>query len=183
MERDIFELGLPLTELVLRSVISLAAALVMVRLAVIRLDRPLDGIILALVAGALLTGIRGPDESVTGGLLVAGVTLAMFTLILSARARFPFFERFVEGGPVAVVRDGKLDTAQLRRTGMTDTELLALLSERGVRNVADVRLAIVDGSYLLVDSAHPVRDDDLAEVVRKLQEVAGQLARGPDNES
>lgn len=92
--------------------------------------------------------ITQEDYSVSGGMLTIG-TFALLSVLLSWTSwRFPRSRRVLEGRPAVVVRDGQPQEAVLADERLTRTELLAAARKNGVRDLADVELAVLenDGS-------------------------------------
>lgn len=88
------------------------------------------------------------DYSISGGMLTIG-TFALLTVFLSWSSwRFPRTRHVLEGRPAVVVRDGEPQEQVLADERLTRTELLAAARKNGVRDLADVELAILenDGS-------------------------------------
>lgn len=92
--------------------------------------------------------ITQEDYSVSGGMLTIG-TFALLSVALSWSSwRFPRSRRVLEGRPAVVIRDGALQEQMLADERLTRTELLAAARKHGVRDLADVQLAVLenDGS-------------------------------------
>lgn len=88
------------------------------------------------------------DYSVSGGMLTIG-TFALLSVLLSYLSwRFPRSRRVLEGRPAVVVRNGEPVERVLADERLTRTELLAAARKEGVRDLADVELAVLenDGS-------------------------------------
>ena len=91
------------------------------------------------------------------------------------------FERLLEGKPSIVVRDGEFDRQGMRAERMTDREVLAHLRTQGIRDMREVRLAIVetDGtvSVLLEPWADPAQK---ADVLQDEDRQRRRAVRDPD---
>lgn len=120
---------------------------------------PFDLVVLLLISNAVQNAMTGPDTTVSGG-LVAAVSLVMLNWLVSrVRLRSSRFRRFVEGIPVVLVAHGMYEYRALQHESMTVDELMAVLREHEVENVAQVELAMleVDGtvSVIRVDPNKP----------------------------
>lgn len=113
---------------------------------------PVDLLTLLLLSNVVQNAMIGPDNSLTGGLLGAGLLL----LLDRALARSPF-RRPLLGEPTLLVHEGRLLPEHLRREGVDPEELMAALREHGVERLEDVRLALleVDGTISVVPKDHP----------------------------
>jgi uncharacterized membrane protein YcaP (DUF421 family) len=84
------------------------------------------------------------DYSVTSGVLTISV-FALFTVLLSwVQWRFPGTRSMIRGKPIVIVRDGVLLAVAARQQRFTETDLMATARQQGIRNLADVELAILE---------------------------------------
>ena len=113
---------------------------------------PFDLVVILLIANAVQNAMVGPDTSVTGGLIAAGVLIVGNYGVAEARERLPWLRRAVEGTPTLLINDGKLVREHLLREGLDEDEVLMAIREHGVADVKDVRMAVLetDGSISIV---------------------------------
>ena len=113
---------------------------------------PFDLVVILLIANAVQNAMVGPDTSVTGGLIAAGVLVSVNYGVALARERLPWLRRAVEGTPTLLINDGKFVPEHLRREGLEEDEVLMAIREHGVSDVKDVRIAVLetDGSISIV---------------------------------
>jgi len=84
------------------------------------------------------------DYSMTSGVLAVSV-FALLTVLLSwTQWRFPRTRSVIRGKPVVVVRDGRLLPVASRQQRFTESDLLATARQQGIRDLADVELAILE---------------------------------------
>ncbi|MGH9038056.1 MAG: DUF421 domain-containing protein, partial [Acidimicrobiia bacterium] len=89
-------------------------------------------------------GVTQEDMSVTGAMLAVG-TIAIWVLIFSWMGfRWRRARQDIEGVPVVVVRDGRPLDEALHLERVTIDEILEGARERGIANLRDVRLAILE---------------------------------------
>jgi len=141
--------------IVARTAIVYAAVLLGLRLAGKRelgQMTPFDLVVILLIANAVQNAMVGPDTSVTGGLIAAGVLILGNYGLAQARERLPWLRRAVEGTPTLLINDGKLVSQHLRQEGLDEDEVLMAIREHGVADVKDVRMAVLetDGSISIV---------------------------------
>lgn len=141
--------------IVLRTLIVYAALLAGLRLAgkrEIGQITPFDLVVILLIANAVQNAMVGPDTSVTGGLIAAGVLIVANYGVAQARERLPWLRQAVEGTPTLLISDGKFVPEHLRREGLEEDEVLMAIREHGVADAKDVRMAVleVDGSISIV---------------------------------
>jgi len=113
---------------------------------------PFDLVVILLIANAVQNAMVGPDTSVTGGLIAAGVLVTVNYGLAAARERLPWLRRAVEGTPTLLINDGRFVQEHLRREGLEEDEVLMAIREHGVADVKDVRIAVLetDGSISIV---------------------------------
>lgn len=150
-----FALGTPAWSIILRTVAVYLALLLGLRMAGKRELGQMtifDLVVLLLLANAVQNAMVGPDTSLTGGLIAAGVLLVLNVLIAQAGVRWPRLRRAVEGSPTLLVLHGEVLTRHLRREGIDEDELEAALREHGVSEVDEVEMAVleIDGSISVV---------------------------------
>ncbi len=112
----------------------------------------LDLVAILLIANAVQNAMVGPDVSLAGGLLAAGVLLAMNRALEVVRLRSSFWGRLLEGTPTVLVEDGEFLAPHLRKEGLERSELEMAMREHGVESVGEVKLAVLetDGSISIV---------------------------------
>src|SRR2546425_8349004 len=158
-----FSLDISGWSIVLRTVIVYVALLAGLRLAGKRelgQMTPFDLVVILLIANAVQNAMVGPDTSVTGGLIAAGVLVTANYGLATARERIPRLRRAVEGTPTLLVHNGKFLLEHLLKEGLDEDEVLMAVREHGIANVSDVQTAVLetDGSISIVPAdAHVVR--------------------------
>jgi uncharacterized membrane protein YcaP (DUF421 family) len=96
------------------------------------------------------------DYSVTSGVLAISV-FALLTVALSwLQWKVPRTRSVIRGKPVVVVRDGELLPVPARQQRFTESDLLSTARQQGIRDLAEVELAILeaDGKVSFFTSTH-----------------------------
>src|SRR3972149_401805 len=150
-----FELDVNGLSIVARTLIVYLALLAGLRLAGKRelgQMTPFDLVVILLIANAVQNAMVGPDTSVTGGLIAAGVLVTVNYGLAAARERLPWLRRAVEGTPTLLINDGRFVQEHLRREGLEENDVLMAIREHGVADLKGVRMAVleVDGSISIV---------------------------------
>src|SRR5689334_18184671 len=177
---DMFHLGLPVAEKVLRPALVYAFLVVGLRLAGKRelaQINTFDLIVLLTLSNTVQNAIIGEDNSVTGGLLGATSLLAFNYLVvrfLSQRARL---DRLLEGEPVVLIEQGRLKRENLKRQLITRAELETAARKQGFRSLKEVDSCVLEtgGSITFVakdPSPTQLLHDDL---MRRLDDISRQL--------
>ena len=116
-----------------------------------------DLALVLLAANALQPAITGPDNSLTGGLIVVATLFVLNRVVAILRVRSSFVRRLLEYGPTVIGRDGVWLLPSMVRQGLDLVDVEAALREHGIDSVDEMKLATLeaDGSISIVatDSA------------------------------
>ena len=121
-----------------------------------------DLVLLLIIANAVQNAMVGPDTSLAGGLVAAGVLIAWHTVIDRVRRRSRGVARWLSGEGIMLINHGTVLEEHASRAGISRDDLLQALREHGVSSVTDVRLAVLepDGAISVI------RNDDLLPGMR-----------------
>jgi uncharacterized membrane protein YcaP (DUF421 family) len=107
---------------------------------------PFDLILLVVIGDIIQQGVTQNDFSVTG-LMLAGATIALMTVLFSyATWRFPSVRPLLAGRPVILAEDGKPIEENLRRQRITLEEVLAEARLQQIASLDEVRWAVLETS-------------------------------------
>ena len=104
---------------------------------------PLD-IIVAIVVGSNLSRIMTGRASFFGGLAACLLLVVLHRALAMATLRWNGLATLVKGGPVVLVRDGRIDEAALRRHELSRDDLEEGLRMEQEENCDNVRLATLE---------------------------------------
>lgn len=147
MWSDVFHLPVGVEEKVLRAVIIyvfLVAVLRVLGKRELGQANTLDLVVLLLVANAVQNGIIGADNSVTGAVIGALTLFVLNEAVNRASYAFPWFSRIVEGQPVTLISEGRVDRRALLRTGISLSELRSIARRQGFESLSTVHTAILE---------------------------------------
>src|SRR5438445_8817656 len=109
--KDMFVMGLPLAETILRPIIVYAYLLVSLRLSgkreLVQLN-PFDLVVLLTLSNTVQNAIIGDDNSVLGGIISATSLLATNFLVVRFLYRHRKLDQLVEGRADVLIEDGKV---------------------------------------------------------------------------
>ena len=111
-----------------------------------------DFVLLLIISNAVQNAMVGPDTSLVGGLVAAGVLMLWHWVINFVRLRDRRLERLIAGEGIMLIYHGKILDEHLRRAQLTRDELLQALREHGVAGTDDVMFAVLepDGAISVV---------------------------------
>lgn len=147
---------------------------------------PADMLLLLLLSEAVSPALSGGHDHIWTALVSAVVLIALTFAIGWLTFRSPRFEELVEGNSIILVRNGKLDTEQLRKFRITDGQLRTFLHQHGLLRVDQIAVAYVEpsGKVTMVKEAekpepkgtapHPESFDEvaaLAEIKSRLEDL------------
>jgi uncharacterized membrane protein YcaP (DUF421 family) len=151
---DLFSLQVPAWEKVLRTVLVYAGLVFLLRLAGKRDLAQLntfDLVVMLLLSNVVQNAIIGADNSLTGGLIGAGVLVAVNAGWVRVVNRRPRLTAIFEGTPTALVQDGKI-VSSLHRLGLRKADVAAALRRQGAGSIAEVaRASLEPGGAIVVD--------------------------------
>lgn len=105
-----------------------------------------DVLFIALLADAAQNGMSGEYRSL-GDAAVLLATLGGWNLAINyARFHWPLARRIFEPPTVELIRDGRILRRNMRREWVSMDELIGKLREKGISDVADVKLAVLEPS-------------------------------------
>ena len=145
--QDLFQLSAPWWHFVLRACAIYALVMVLVRVSgkrAVGQFTPFDLVLLILIGNAVQNGINGGDNSLTGAAIMATTLIALNYAVAYVTSRNRKVEKFVEGVPVLLARDGQLFEAVLRRGLVSREDFREALRMNGVDDVAEVELALLE---------------------------------------
>ena len=158
--QDLFQLSAPWWHFVLRACAIYVLVMVLVRVSgkrAVGQFTPFDLVLLILLGNAVQNGINGGDNSLTGAAIMATTLIALNYSVAFVTSRNRKVEKFVEGVPVVLARNGQLFEGVLRRELVSREDFREALRMNGVEDVSEVELALLEtnGSISVVKT----RDD------------------------
>jgi uncharacterized membrane protein YcaP (DUF421 family) len=151
---DLFDLDLPVTEKVARSLLVFAFLVLALRLAgkreVGQLN-VLDMVVLLLVSNALQNAMIGEDSSLIGGIIGASALFGANYFFVRLTYRSDRARTLLEGRPTTLFEDGHVVEQNLRREAIRTRELLSIVRERGFSGFGEVeRIELEPNGHLVI---------------------------------
>ena len=144
---ELFQLSAPWWVFVLRACVVYVMVMVLVRVSgkrAVGQFTPFDLVLLILIGNAVQNGINGGDNSLTGAAIMASTLIALNYLVAWQTSRNRRVERWVEGEPVVLARDGKVFDHVLRRELVSQSDFREALRMNSIEDVAEVELALLE---------------------------------------
>jgi uncharacterized membrane protein YcaP (DUF421 family) len=187
MLTDLFSLGIPLTEKLLRTVAVYFFLLIGLRLAGKREMSQInsfDLVVLLLLSNTVQNAIIGNDNSLVGGLIGGGALLIINALLVRTLFHFGKLDT-VEGAPDTLIRKGRLVKKHLEREMITVSELESAARKQGIESLAHVsECRLESGGSLSFIQRHPTDEERrhhesvslLAQIDARQRAITEQLA-------
>src|SRR5947209_8455003 len=180
--KDMFVLGLPLLEKILRPVIVYAFLVISLRLSgkreLVQLN-PFDLVVLLTLSNTVQNAIIGEDNSVLGGII--GATSLLVTNYLVVRFLYDHrkLDQLVEGRADVLVEGGKVRMRNLKRELITIAQLEAAARKQGFESLSEVEQCILEPGGTLTFIAKKPSGEDVRhqELLGKLERLTQEIAQ------
>lgn len=182
MTTDMFTLGVPLIEKIMRALVVYLFLIVAFRFAGKRLLaqlNPFDLVLILILSNTVQNAIIGPDDSVVGGLVGAAVLLLANGAMVRLLYRHPKLETLVEGCETKLMDQGRVLDDALETELMTKMELITAAHKQGVDSLAEVQTAAIEpGGAIWFERGSPSPEElRHREVLERLDRLERQLVR------
>jgi uncharacterized membrane protein YcaP (DUF421 family) len=180
--KDMFVLGLPILEKILRPVIVYVFLVVGLRLSgkreLAQLN-PFDLVVLLTLSNTVQNAIIGDDNSVTGGILGATALLAMNYLVVRFLYDHRKLDQFVEGRADVLIEDGKVRAQHLKKELITLEQLGAAARKQGFDALSEVQQCILEPGGTLTFIARKPATEDVRhqELLKRFESLTEELVR------
>src|SRR5689334_3966987 len=163
MWKDIFVVGAPLAEKVLRPALVYFFLVVVLRVfgkrELAQLN-PFDLVVLLSLSNTVQNAIIGNDNSLTGGLVGAFALLAVNYLVLRFLFRHRRLDQIFEGSPTVLIESGKVRKEALAKELLTRSELMTVLHRQGFDGVNDVERCVLEpGGTFYIQRKVPAQEE------------------------
>jgi len=179
---DMFALGVPILEKILRPIVVYAFLIVGLRLAgkreLAQLN-PFDLVVLLTISNTVQNAIIGEDNSVTGGVIGAATLLIVNHVLVRYLYSHEALDKLIEGNADVLMEDGKVLHDRLERELITEGEFEAAAHRQGFASLDDIERAIIEpgGSICFIAKTPTPETQRHAEVLARLDAIEALLAR------
>jgi uncharacterized membrane protein YcaP (DUF421 family) len=179
---DLLVIPIPVWEKIIRAAIVYVFLIVGLRLSgkreLAQLN-PFDLVVLLTLSNTVQNAIIGDDNSLLGGLVGATALLAINYLTVRFMFHHPRMERLVEGGPVALVKHGKICKDHLRRELISTAELQAAARRQGFDSLKEIDEAILEsgGTISFLRKEPSLERLHYEEILSRLDRISVELRK------
>jgi uncharacterized membrane protein YcaP (DUF421 family) len=179
--KDMFVMGLPLLEKILRPIVVYAFLVISLRLSgkreLVQLN-PFDLVVLLTLSNTVQNAIIGEDNSVLGGLI--GATSLLVTNYLVVRFLYDHskLDQLVEGSADVLVENGKVRTDRLKKELITMPQLEAAARKQGFESLAEVQKCVLEpgGTLTFVGRKPDTEDMRHQDLIGRLERLTQEIA-------
>ena len=179
--KDMFVMGLPLLEKVLRPIIVYAFLVISLRLSgkreLVQLN-PFDLVVLLTLSNTVQNAIIGEDNTVVGGII--GATSLLVTNFLVVRFLYGHrkLDQLVEGRADVLIENGKVRPQRLKTELITLAQLEAAARKQGFGSLSEVDQCVLEpgGTLTFLAKKPPAEEVRHQELLGKMERLAQEIA-------
>ncbi len=141
--------ALPWSHLLIRAAVSYVFVLLLLRVSGKRQIGQMGAaefVALLLVSNAVQNSMNGGDNSLTGGLVLATVLVALSKTVSWASYRWRKLGAIIQGSPCLLVYKGELVKKNLEKNLIPTRELHTLLRRQGIHDVKGIHEAVLEAN-------------------------------------
>src|SRR5438128_3996620 len=182
MWNDMFVIGLPILEKIIRPILIYLVLVVLLRIfgkrELAQLN-PFDLVVLLSLSNTVQNAIIGDDNSVSGGIIGAFTLLFVNYVVVRFLFGHRRLDQIVEGKPAVLVKEGRVCKDQLAKELITVPELQTVIRRQGLEGLHEVETCILEpgGSFVIKRKCPSDQDVKHAEVVSGIEALRSQLQR------
>jgi uncharacterized membrane protein YcaP (DUF421 family) len=179
--KDMFVLGIPLLEKILRPIVLYAFLVISLRLSgkreLVQLN-PFDLVVLLTLSNTVQNAIIGDDNTVLGGIIGATSLLATNYLVVRFLYDHRKLDQIVEGRADVLIEDGKVRTQHLRKELITMPQLQAAAHKQGFASLSEVEQCVLEpgGTMTFLGRKPAAEDVRHQELLGKMESLAHEIA-------
>jgi len=180
--KDMFVMGLPLLEKILRPIIVYAFLVIGLRLSgkreLVQLN-PFDLVVLLTLSNTVQNAIIGEDNSVTGGIIGATSLLVVNYLVVRFLYDHRKLEQIVEGKSDVLIENGKVQDRALKHELITMPQLEAAARKQGFDSLEEVQRCVLEPSGTLTFAGKKPGTDEMRhqELLQRFERLMEEITR------
>ncbi len=179
---DMFSMGVPLVEKILRPAIVYAFLVIALRIfgkrELAQLN-PFDLVVLLSLSNTVQNAIIGNDNSLPGGVIGAFALLVANYLVVRFLFRHRRLDQIFEGKPTTLIENGHIVPKSLAKELLTRSELMTVLHRQGFDSISEVdRCVLEPGGTFFIQRKMPAKEQvQYDSVMHTMSELNGKLDR------
>jgi uncharacterized membrane protein YcaP (DUF421 family) len=180
--KDMFVLGLPLAEKILRPIFVYAFLVISLRLSgkreLVQLN-PFDLVVLLTLSNTVQNAIIGDDNSVSGGIIGATSLLIVNYLVVRFLYGHKRLDQMVEGRADVLIENGHVIAERLKKELISHSQLEAAARKQGFESLSEVQKCVLEpgGTLTFVGKKPATEEVRHQELVTRLENLLGEVTR------
>lgn len=146
---QLWGVSFPYWQFIIRAAVVYAFVLILLRLAGKRQIGQMgtgEFVAILLISNAVQNSMNGGDNSITGGLVLSTVIVALSELVDYLTYKSRKMQNLLEGTPTLLIHNGRVIHKNLERELLNVYELRTMLRRQGIHNIAEVWEAILESN-------------------------------------
>lgn len=132
----------------------------------------IDLVFILLISNAVQNAMVGDNTSLGGGLVAAASLFIVNHILKLILYKFPKFSKIIQGEPIMLIYNGKLNTKNMEKAKITSRELMEAIREHGVSSIEEVNLAVLE-----VDGNISILSDEFRHKTLKKRRLRKQVTK------
>lgn len=104
----------------------------------------IDLVFILLISNSVQNAMIGPNSSIMAGVIAAGTLFTLNYIMGNLFYRSKTLSALIQGEPLMLIYEGKAISKHLQKARISHDELEAAIREHGIKNIADVDLAVLE---------------------------------------
>lgn len=179
---EMFRLGLPFAEKVLRPILVYGFLVVALRIfgkrELAQLN-PFDLVVLLMLSNTVQNAIIGSDNSVTGGIIGASALLVTNFLVIRFVLKHRRLDEMLEGTPTVLIENGMVRRKALTKEMLSEAELTAVAHRQGFRSLAEIESCVLEpgGTFVIAGKEPRQSEKQFSEINARLERIEKLLEK------
>ena len=138
---------------------------------------PFDLVVILSLSNTVQNAIIGQDNSLVGGIVGAAALLGINYSVAFLKFKSPKIESFIEGSPLVIIEDSKVNTNAVRGEFLTKEDLDTIAHREGLDSADDIEKCVLDpnGEFLVAGNTRTSEENFRREVLKRLEDLTDQL--------
>jgi len=182
MLSEMFRLGLPFAEKVLRPILVYGFLVIALRIfgkrELAQLN-PFDLVVLLMLSNTVQNSIIGNDNTVTGGIIGASTLLATNYLVVRFVLKHRRLDEMLEGTPAVLIENGTIRRKALAKEMLSEAELTTVAHRQGFGSLVEIQSCVLEpGGTFVIQGKEPRHSEkQFSEIDARLERIENLLEK------
>ncbi len=179
---EMFSLGLPFAEKVLRPILVYGFLVVALRIfgkrELAQLN-PFDLVVLLMLSNTVQNAIIGNDSTITGGIIGASALLVTNYLVIRFVLKHRRLDEMLEGTSTVLIENGTVRPKALTKEMLSEAELTAVAHRQGFRSLSEIESCVLEpsGTFVIEGKEPRQSEKQFSEINARLERIEKLLEK------